>query len=136
MSRKQFRMFAIVLAVGSIAGIPSCGLPQQLDAVSVQPSAVHFLTPVAGATANLKAYGFYLHPVATKDVTSQVVWTTDADGLVTVAQDGVITTVGNCGVVDILASITGSPHVPKGQVYVGRATITVIDTTDPLCPQN
>lgn len=136
MSRKLYRILAAVLMVGTVAALPSCGLPQRLDGISIQPTAVFFNTPAPNATANLKVYGSFLHPVATKEITSQVVWSTDADGLVTVSQEGVVTTVGNCGVVNVIASVTNSPHTPSGQVYVAHSTVTVADATQPdICPK-
>jgi hypothetical protein len=135
MSRKQPRIFVVVLAVGCLLGLPSCGLPQQLDGVSVQPATATFGSPSTALSVQLTAYGSYVHPVATKDVTSQAVWTTDVDGVVNVTQAGLVTPTGTgCGVVNILASITGSPHTPAGQVYVGRAKVTVDDMSNPACP--
>ena len=137
MSRKQFTILAAVLALGSVLTLPSCGLPQQLDGVSIQPGTGTFLAPDPRLSFNLKAYGSYVHPVATKDITSQAVWTTDAPGLVTVTQAGVATPTGfGCGVVNVLATVTDSPHTPKGQVYIGHATLTVVDTNVPSCPQH
>jgi Bacterial Ig-like domain (group 2) len=137
MSRKQFTILAAVLGFGSVLSLPSCGLPQQLDGVSIQPASFTFLDPDPRLSVNFKAYGSFVHPVATKDVTSQVVWTTDANGVVTIDQTGLVTPTGNgCGVVNVLATVTNSPHTPKGQVYIGHATVTVADTSVPSCPQH
>jgi hypothetical protein len=136
MSRKQFTILAVVLALGSVLSLPSCGLPQRLDGVSIQPGSGTFLDPDPRLSINFKAYGSYLHPVATKDITSLAVWTTDVTGLVTITQAGVVTPTGNgCGVVNVLATVTDSPHTPKGQVYIGHATVTIVDTSVPSCPQ-
>ncbi|HTF42635.1 MAG TPA: hypothetical protein VK641_01985 [Terriglobales bacterium] len=136
MSRKQFTILAAVLALGSVSTLPSCGLPQQLDGVSIQPRTGTFLAPDPRLSFNFKAYGSYVHPVATKDITSQAVWTTDVTGLVSITQAGVVTPTGfGCGVVNVLATITDSPHTPKGQVYIGHATVTVVDANVPSCPQ-
>jgi hypothetical protein len=136
MRRKHSRILTVVLAAGSIASLPSCGLPQQLDGVSIQPASGTFLGPNPNDTIDLKAFGSFVHPVATKDITSQAVWSLDATGVVTITQAGVVTPTGNgCGVVNVLATVTGSPHTPKGQVYVGHATITVDNMNDMSCPQ-
>jgi hypothetical protein len=136
MSRKQFTILAVVLAVGGVLSLPSCGLPQRLDGVSIQPGTGTFLAPDPGLSINFKAYGSYVHPLATKDITSQAVWTTDTSGVVSITQAGVVTPTGNgCGVINVLASVTDSPHTPKGQVYVGHATVTIVDTNVPSCPQ-
>ncbi len=136
MSRKQYKLLAVVLAMGSIAALPSCGLPQQLDGISVQPGTVTFGSPSTTLSTQLTAYGSYVHPVATKDVTSQAVWSTDIQGVVTVTTEGLVTPTGNgCGVVNVSASITNSPHTPKGQVYRGHAVVTVDDINNPSCPQ-
>jgi hypothetical protein len=137
MSRKQFTTLAVVLAVGSLLSLPSCGLPQQLDGVSIQPGSGTFLDPDPNISINFKAYGAFVHPVATKDITSQAVWTTDVTGLVTITQAGVVTPTGNgCGVVNVLATVSDSPHTPKGQVYIGHATVTIDDINVPSCPQH
>jgi|HubBroStandDraft_5_1064220.scaffolds.fasta_scaffold770980_1 hypothetical protein len=136
MSRMQFRIWAVVLAVGSLLGLPSCGLPQQLDGISIQPATATFGSPSTALSVQLTAYGYYVHPSATKDVTSQVVWTTDVTGLVTVTSGGLVTPTGTaCGIVNVTGSITNSPHTPKGQVYAGHATITIDDTSNTSCPQ-
>jgi hypothetical protein len=136
MSRKQFRILTLVLATGSIAALPSCGLPQRLDGVSVVPGTTTFGSPLSTQTVQLKAYGSYLHPVATKDVTNEAIWSTDIQGIVSVTPAGLASPTGlGCGVVQVIASVTGSPHTPSGQVYTGHATITVQDASVPACSQ-
>jgi len=136
MRRKQFRILTVVLAAGSIAALPSCGLPQQLDGISIQPATVAFGSPSTTLGTQLTAYGSYVHPTATKDVTSEAVWSTDIQGIVTVTAAGLVTPTGTgCGVVNVIASVTNSPHTPKGQVYVAHAVVTVDDINDPSCPQ-
>jgi hypothetical protein len=136
MRRKQSRILTVVLAAGCIAALPSCGLPQQLDGISVQPGTVTFLSPSTTLSSQLTAYGSYVHPVATKDVTSQVVWSTDGQGIVTVTQSGLVSPTGTgCGVVNVIASVSNSPHTPKGQVYVAHVVVTVDDMNNMSCPQ-
>jgi hypothetical protein len=136
MRRKQFKILTVVLAAGSIAGLPSCGLPQRLDGISVQPGAVTFGAPDPVSTVQLTVYGSYLHPAATKNVTNETVWNTDIKDVVNVSPAGLVSPTGTgCGVVNVTASLTDSPHTPKGQVYTAHTTVTVEDSSDPACPQ-
>jgi hypothetical protein len=136
MRRKQFRILTVVLAAGSIVALPSCGLPQQLDGISVQPATVTFGSPSTTLSTQLTAYGTFVNPSATKDVTSEAVWSTDIQGIVTVSAAGLVAPTGTgCGVVNVIASVTNSPHTPKGQVYIAHAVVTVADINDSSCPQ-
>jgi hypothetical protein len=122
-----------VIAVGAALSLPSCGHDQKLVSIQIQPSSFTFLTAVEGQTEQLTALGTYIHPPATKDITSQATWTVD-DGLVTVSA-GLVTTIGNgaCGGADITATApegTGG----GGNIISGYATITLDDPTNPLCP--
>lgn len=136
MKRKYIVLATGLMAVlGAALCLPSCGHDQKLESIQIQPQSFIFLTAVAGQSEQLRAVGTYIHPPATKDVTTEATWTVD-DGVVAVgANTGVISTVGNgaCGGADITAT------VPEGtggaqNIVSGYATITVDDPTNPLCP--
>jgi hypothetical protein len=122
-----------LIVVAATLSFPSCGHDQKLVSIAINPSTHTFLVADAGQTENLTATGTYIHPPATKDITSQATWKVD-DGVVAVS-GGVVTTVGNgaCGGADISATLaegTGG----SSNVVVGYATVTVDDPTQPICP--
>jgi len=122
-----------LVAVGTVLSLPSCGHDQKLVSLAVQPASPGFTFPVpnAGATGQYKAYGTYIHPPATKDVTSQAVWAVD-DQVVSI-NAGLVTTNGSCGSADVSATM---PEGTGGasNIVVGYSFVTVEDTTNPHCP--
>jgi hypothetical protein len=131
--KRRYIGFALgaLVAVGAALSLPSCGHDQKLVGLQVQPSGFTFLSPTPGGTAQYTATGTFIHPPATKDLTSQATWSVD-DSVVTIAA-GVVTTNGGCGSADISAT------VPEGtggasNVVTGYSTVTVNDPTNPACP--
>jgi hypothetical protein len=122
-----------LVAVGVVLSLPSCGHDQKLVSLAVQPASPGFTFPVpaAGATGQYHAYGTYIHPPATKDVTSQAIWAVD-DQVVSI-QAGLVTTNGSCGSADVSATM---PEGTGGasNIVVGYSFVTVENTADPNCP--
>jgi hypothetical protein len=120
-----------LVAVGAVLGLPSCGHDQKLVSITIQPATFTFLTQAG--TEQFTATGTYIHPPATKDVTSQATWKVD-DGVVhmnagLVSPDPLL----GCGGGTISASLpegTGG----AGNIVIGYATVTVDNPNDPLCP--
>lgn len=123
--------WGLVIALAA-ANLVSCGHDQKLVSVQIHPSNFTFLTADPGQTEQLTAFGTYIHPPATKDVTNLATWSVD-DGVVNVSGGTVTTPGGSCGGADITATLpegTGG----SSNIIVGFATITVDDPTNPLCP--
>ncbi len=122
-----------LVAVGAVLCLPSCGHDQKLVSLAVVPASPGFTFPVptAGATAQYKAYGTYIHPPATKDVTSQATWAVN-DNVVSI-NAGLITTNGSCGSADVSATM---PEGTGGasNIVVGYSFVTVNDPSNPVCP--
>ncbi len=122
-----------LVAVGAALCLPSCGHDQKLVSLAVVPASPGFTFPVptAGATAQYKAYGTYIHPPATKDVTSQATWAVN-DNVVSI-NAGLVTTNGSCGSADISATM---PEGTGGasNIVVGYSFVTVNDPSNPVCP--
>jgi hypothetical protein len=137
MNRKWFSVAALIAAATVLFSLSSCGFNQHLVSIAVTPSSVTFLSPGTTITFQLKAYGTYIHPPETKDITSQVTWEPDSADLVTVTSAGVVSTagMGHCGVTNVTASVFTDSGNTNGNVVTGSATITVVDTTNPVCPQ-
>jgi len=120
-----------LVAAGAVLSLPSCGHDQKLVGITIQPATFTFLTQAG--TEQFTATGTYIHPPATKNVTSQATWKVD-DGVVhmnagLVAPDPLL----GCGGGTISASLpegTGG----AGNIVIGYATVTVDNPSDPLCP--
>jgi hypothetical protein len=134
MSRKWFSIIALLAAATLLLNASSCGFNQHLVSISVQPSSVIFLSPGTTITFQLKAYGTYIHPPETKDLTNQVTWQSGSTDLVAVTSSGVVSTagMGHCGVTGVTASVFTQGN-PSGNVVTGNATITVHDSTVSGC---
>jgi hypothetical protein len=120
-----------LIMVAALLSFPSCGHDQKLVSITIQPATFTFLTQAG--TEQYTATGTYIHPPATKDVTSQATWKVD-DGVVhmnagLVSPDPLL----GCGGGTISASMpegTGG----AGNIVIGFATVTVDNPSDPLCP--
>jgi len=123
----------VLVAVGAALSLPSCGHDQKLVSLTITPTTFTFLTPYPSGTEQYTAAANYIHPPATKDVTSQATWKID-DGAVTMTAPGLFTPApGFCGGGDISASVpegTGG----SGNIVIAVATVTVDDPSNILCP--
>lgn len=122
--------------------LPSCGHDQQLVSISVQPSTETFggsTIPVsqdAGLNVQLSALGTYIHPPVTKDITSQVTWTSNTPQMATVTPSGVLSATGDaCGNALISATVVtdhSSGNIgSSGALVTGSMTVTVVCFTGP-----
>ena len=137
-----------LVMVGAVLSLPSCGHDQKLVTLTITPTTSTFLEPgfippPPNPTQQYTAIATYIHPPATKDVTSQATWKID-NGVATLSSPGLFTatpppagsppgTRGPCGVADISASVpegTGG----SGNVVIALATVTVDDPANILCP--
>ncbi|MBZ5663374.1 MAG: hypothetical protein LAO30_02110 [Acidobacteriia bacterium] len=122
-----------LVAVGAVLSLPSCGHDQKLVSLQIQPVSFTFGAPDPTLTEQFTAIGTYIHPPATKDITSQATWKID-DGMVTMTTPGLMSPAGNlCGGGNISAS---APEGTGGasNIVIGYATVTVNDPADPNCP--
>jgi hypothetical protein len=121
-----------LLTLAALLSLPSCGHDQKLVSLAVMPSGGFvFATPAPGATGQFTAIGTYIHPPATKDVTSQATWAVDTN-VVSIA-GGLATTNGNCGSTNVSATM---PEGTGGasNIVIGYSTVTVNNPADPNCP--
>ena len=136
MSRKWLSIIALITTASSLLVVSSCGDPQELVSIEVQPGTETFgttSTPVpslAGAQVQLRALGSYVHPPVTKDITNQVTWASNTPQMVTVNSTGLITVTGEaCGGTLVSATVTtnhdGSGLSSSGAVVTGFMTADV-----------
>jgi hypothetical protein len=126
-----------LVAVGAALSLPSCGHDRKLVSIQVQPQTFTFLTGGANQTTTFTAYGTFIHPPSTVDITSQVTWNADVPGVITVASGGTgggtVTTAGGCGSSDVSAT---APEGTGGasNIIVGYGAVTVDNPAVSYCP--
>ena len=137
MIRKWFGITALIVVAAALLSTPGCARSQRLVGISIQPSAVTFLSPSTDITFQLKALGTYIHPPEQRDITATVTWQSLSTDLVLVTNTGVVSTAktGHCGITDVTASVYTDSGNPNGNVVTASATMTVVDTTNLVCPQ-
>jgi len=137
MIRKWFGFSALVLVASSLLSL-SCARNQHLQAVNIVPSTVTYSSAVPQGVqqspVKLTAYGSFIHPPETKDVTSEVTWTSDIPDVATVDSAGNLTAGAGCGVTNVSASFYTSGNT-KGNVVVGFMSVTVKGPASLGCPQ-
>lgn len=138
MIRKLFGIVALVLVVTVLVSLSSCGRDQQLESITIQPSSETFgdsNTPVianAGAQVQLRALGNYIHPPVTKDITSNVTWTSNTPQMMTVDTSGLLTVTGlACGAT--LISATVNTNKSTGGISSSGAIVTGYMTGNVTC---
>lgn len=138
MIRKWFSI-AILIAVATLfLTISSCGDPQELVSIAVQPQTETFgmsNIPVIedrGLQVQLRALGTYVHPPVTKDITSLVTWTSNDTQMVTVSPGGLATATGStCG--GTLISATVQTNADASGLSASGALVTGYMTANVTC---
>jgi hypothetical protein len=133
MMRKWLGITVCLVTAMALLNLGSCARSQKLIGITIQPSSFTFLTPDTTSTANFTALGTYIHPAETKDITSQVTWTSDIPQLVTVSGGTVSpATSTGCGAANISASSTQDTEADG--IAIGYATVTVDNPLVSYCP--
>jgi hypothetical protein len=129
MSRKRAGLIVICAVAVQIL---SCSSGQQLESITIAPSSEAFGSPDPQLNVQATAYGNYVHPPATKNITDQVTWSTDTPQVAAVTNTGLVSPAGlGCGVATISATV--KTNKPTGNVVVGTMSVTV-DGSEPGCP--
>jgi hypothetical protein len=129
----------LMIAAALLLSLPGCGYNQHLESITVSPPAFTYFSPAApGAQQTpipLTAYGAYIHPPETKDITSQVTWASDNTVVADVSATGQLTDGVACGVANISATSFTDGGNKNGNVVVGFMTVTVEGPASQGCPQ-
>jgi hypothetical protein len=118
-----------------------------LETISITPSSYTVTgtgAPLHAFTLPFRAYGHFINPTETVEITDQVVWTADATEIATIETSpdpnpGLVTPTGNgsCGLVNVTAAagknIIGSGSSNNNAVVTQTATFTVDDTSNLNC---
>lgn len=131
MIRKWFGITVLVALAIFLLNSSGCARSQKLTAINVQPGNGTFPKGDPTLFINYKAYGTYIHPPQTLDVTNQASWQTDNPLLLTVTAGKVAPTTG-CGVGQIFATI----HDSSNDIVSNMVTITVEGPASQGCPTN
>lgn len=105
MSRKCFNIAAMLATATLLCASLSCGFNQHLVSIQIHPSAGGTFGAVDPSIFfNFTAYGTYIHPPQTKDITNLVTWQSDNPQVVQITSAGVASPNLGCGVADISAT--------------------------------
>jgi len=139
MSDRLSALLGLFLAAFLLSTMSACGHDQQLESITVIPAVENFGStkiPViddAGLNVQLRALGSYSHPPVTKDITSQVTWTSNTPQMFTVDANVVITATGlACGGTIISATIVTNHS--DGAISSTGALVTGSMQANVICP--
>jgi hypothetical protein len=117
-----------------------CGHPRTLQSITIDPAATTVTGTGAGLASfpvKLTAFGHFISPVKTVDVSSEVTWASNTPEIAGVDSTGVVTPTGNgsCGTTLITATAHKGVIGPgeSDEIVVGTASFTVNDTSNPNC---
>ena len=115
---KALRVILAVLMLACSLALVGCSADRTLQTITVSPSSQE-LTAV-GQTVQFRAIATYTkgtHPTTTRDVTSEVQWSSSNAGVATIDAKGLATAVGG-GETEISASLGGTLGVVTGAARV------------------
>jgi len=131
MIRKWFGVTALAVTACSLLSLSSCAHNQHLVSISIQPGDGTFAAVDPGLFFQYKAYGSYVHPPKTIDITGQVTWQTSNPQVVQFSGPGVVSPNTNCGTAQIFATMHDSPN----DIVSNSVSITVDGPASLGCPQ-
>jgi len=122
-----------LLAGAILLSVAGCARETRLTQITLQPGSEEFLFPNPNAQVHFTAFGTFIHPPSTRDITAEVTWSTDTPQLITVAGGVVSPTGAGCGSATVIATSNKDTGGSKN-IVVGTATVTVDNPNDPNCP--
>lgn len=131
------KWISIGVLVGVVAGLvntSSCARSQTLESITLSPAG-GFVFEGFGAAAQFTAYGNFIHPPETKDVTDKVTWSLDVQNFGNVNQQGVVTytRTDGCGSGQVNATYNNPPGQPSASVIVGSASVSGFNNNSSTC---
>jgi hypothetical protein len=110
MKAKWFGIIALIAAATVLLSLSSCGFNQHLVSINIPFSGGTFGAADPALYFDFKAFGTYVHPPATKDITDIVTWQTDNPQVAQVSSTGVVSPNTGCGLANIYATYYDSPN--------------------------
>ena len=136
MYRKWFAIAALVVAATSLLSLSSCARSQQLIGLTVAPTGSTItIGPGEVVGTQFTAYGTYIHPPETRDLTKTAVWATNTPTIIAMDPNtpGLVNTTGlGCGTnLGVTATVKTNS---SGNIVVGTATMNVSFGQGINCP--
>lgn len=127
----SWRLLTAFILILPVALLPSCARDQQLTQIQIQPNGgITFGAADPTLSANFRAYGTYIHPPQTKDITNQVSWVSSIPLLAAVTSEGVVSPTGKgCGVGTLFAQM----HQDGNDVVSNTVPVTINGPTADGC---
>lgn len=125
MTGKWISIGVLVAMAALLVSTSSCAREQKLVSITLSPAG-GFVFEGFGATGQFTAYGTFIHPPQTKDVTDKVVWSLNIQNFGTISQQGVVTytRADGCGGGQVNATYNNPPGQPSESVIVGSAPVS------------
>jgi hypothetical protein len=116
-----------------------CGQPTTLVSMSVTPTSA-YQTGYGVSQFQFTAYGNFIHPTESRDITKEVTWTSAIPAIATVDSNGLLTTAPNaCGETIITATagknLIGRNSADSQAEMNATATFTIYVKSVDTCPQ-
>jgi hypothetical protein len=119
MNRKWFSIFVLIATATSFLSLSSCSYNQHLVSINIPEGGGTFGGVDPSAFFNFKAFGTYVHPPQTKDITNLVTWHSDNPQVVQVSSGGVVSPNSSCGVGNVYATFQdGSNSIVSNSVKI------------------
>src|SRR5579864_6525662 len=126
---KWFGSIGLAAAGTLLLNLSSCARNQDLVSIQIVPSGFTYGSAVPSGLPQtpipLTAYGTYIHPAETKNITTSVIWASDVTAVATVDNTGGLTAGVDCGGANISASVYTDGGNKNGNVVVGYMFVTV-----------
>jgi len=121
MIRKWIYIAALICIATTLLSLSSCARGTSLTGISIQPGSGTFGGVDPSLFFQFKAFGSYVHPPKTVDITAQVSWQSDNPQVIQVTSTGVASPNLNCGVAQVFAEM----HDHDSDIVSNSASITV-----------
>lgn len=126
---KSIGILGLLASAGWLSSLSSCARSQQLEGITIFPSGFTYgQSAPQGSTQTaipLTAFGSYIHPPETKNITNSVIWSSDQSAVASVDSTGGLTAGLGCGTANISASVYTDHGNTNGNVIVGFMSVTV-----------
>ena len=121
MIRKTFGIAVLPVVAILLISLLSCARNRQLTGITIAPQSGTFGAADSTIFFQLKAFGTYIHPPKTIDITNQVNWQSDNPQVIQVTSAGMVSPNLNCGVAQVFAEM----HDNGNDIVSNSATMTV-----------
>jgi hypothetical protein len=130
MIRKWVGVAALAVIAVVLLNTSGCARSQQLESITLSPAG-GFMFEGYRAAGQFSAYGVFIHPPETKDISNQVTWTLNIENFGTVSPSGLVTytRTDGCGSGEVTATYTNS----NGSVVVGTAPVSGPNNNSAQC---